>query len=41
VRYRLPGGPLEPLVDAIVRRWLAAIFDFRADRLRELLDSQP
>jgi ligand-binding SRPBCC domain-containing protein len=41
VRYGLPGGPLEPLVDAVVRRWLAAIFDFRAKRLRELLDSQP
>jgi ligand-binding SRPBCC domain-containing protein len=41
VRYGLPGGPLEPLVHAIVRRWLDAIFDFRAERLRELLDREP
>lgn len=40
VRFRLPGGPLEPLVHAFVRRWLDAIFDFRAERLRELLADQ-
>jgi hypothetical protein len=28
-------------VHAIVRRWLDAIFDFRADRLRELLEAEP
>ena len=39
VRYRLPGGPLEPLVHAVVHRWLEAIFDYRAARLRELLSS--
>lgn len=39
VRYRLPGGPLEPLVHAVVRRWLDAIFDYRAKRLRELFRS--
>jgi ligand-binding SRPBCC domain-containing protein len=37
VRYRLPGGPLEPLVHAVVRRWLDAIFDYRAERLRALV----
>jgi ligand-binding SRPBCC domain-containing protein len=37
VRYRVPGGPVEPLVHAIVRRWLDAVFDYRAERLRELL----
>ena len=38
VRYRLPGGPLAPLVRRIaVARWLDEIFDYRAARLRELL----
>ena len=38
VRYRLPGGPLAPLVQRLfVRRWLDEIFDYRARRLRELL----
>jgi ligand-binding SRPBCC domain-containing protein len=38
VRYRVPGGPLAPLVQgALVGRWLAGIFDYRAERLRELL----
>lgn len=37
VRYRVPGGPLAPLVDRPVRRWLDRIFDYRADRLRALL----
>ena len=41
VRYRLPGGPLEPLVHAVVRRWLDAIFAFRAERLRALLGPEP
>ena len=40
VRYRIPGGPAGPLVDRLlVRRWLDAIFDYRAERLRELLGS--
>lgn len=35
VRYRVPGGrPVERLV---VARWLDQIFDYRAERLRELL----
>ena len=39
VRYRLPGGPLAPLVHrALVHRWLNEIFDYRASRLAELLD---
>ncbi len=38
VRYRVPGGPLAPLVQRmLVRRWLDEIFDYRAERLRELL----
>ena len=38
VRYRVPGGPLAPLVErALVRRWLDDIFDFRAAKLRETL----
>ena len=38
VRYRVPGGPLAPLVDRlVVRRWLRDIFDYRRDRLAELL----
>ena len=34
VRYRVPGGVL---VDFVVRRLLAAIFDYRASRTAELL----
>ena len=38
VRYRLPGGPLAPLVHrALVGRWLEQIFDYRAARLSEVL----
>jgi ligand-binding SRPBCC domain-containing protein len=38
VRYRVPGGPLGPLVQRVlVRRWLDQIFDYRAARLDELL----
>jgi ligand-binding SRPBCC domain-containing protein len=38
VRYRTPGGPLAGLVRRVaVRRWLDDIFDYRADRMRELL----
>jgi ligand-binding SRPBCC domain-containing protein len=38
VRYRVPGGPLGPLVEKVlVRRWLDDIFDFRARKLAEIL----
>ena len=38
VRYRVSGGPLAPLVDRLlVARWLRDIFDYRRDRLTELL----
>ncbi len=38
VRYRVPGGPLAPLVDRLlVARWLRDIFDYRRDRLTERL----
>ncbi len=38
VRYRVPGGPLAPVVQRLaVGRWLDRIFDYRADRLHELL----
>jgi ligand-binding SRPBCC domain-containing protein len=38
VRYRVPGGPLAPVVQGpLVGRWLDEIFDYRAERLRELL----
>jgi ligand-binding SRPBCC domain-containing protein len=38
VRYRVPGGPLAPLVRRLaVAVWLDRIFDYRADRLRQLL----
>lgn len=38
VRYRVPGGPLSPLVQRpFVGRWLDDIFDFRAERMQELL----
>jgi ligand-binding SRPBCC domain-containing protein len=38
VRYRIGYGPLGALADALlVRRDVAAIFDYRAQRVRELL----
>ena len=37
VRYRVPGGPAAPLVQRILGRWLDAIFDYRAERLRDLI----
>jgi hypothetical protein len=38
VRYRLHGGALAPLVRRLaVGRWLDEIFDYRAERMRELL----
>ncbi len=38
VRYRLPGGPLAPLLQRIaVERWLAEIFDYRSERIRQLI----
>lgn len=37
VRYRVPGGPLARIVDSVVGRLLAAIFDYRAERTAELL----
>ena len=36
VRYQVPGGTLANLV---VRRWLDAIFDYRAERTAQLLAS--
>lgn len=36
VRYRVPGGPLAPLVDRVVRPLLDEIFDYRAARIDEL-----
>ena len=40
VRYRVPGGPLAPLAQRLlVSAWLEAIFDYRAERLDELLGS--
>lgn len=36
VRYRVPGGPL---AEPVVKRLLAAIFDYRAARTSELLSS--
>ncbi|MBD0290075.1 MAG: SRPBCC family protein [Thermoleophilia bacterium] len=40
VRYRVPGGPLAPLVQRLfVRPWLDEIFAYRAARLVERLDS--
>jgi ligand-binding SRPBCC domain-containing protein len=41
VEYRIPGGPLAPLADAVVRRLLRAIFDYRAARTAELLGGGP
>ena len=41
VRYRLPYGPAGRLADALlVRRDLAAIFDFRRRRVAELITSR-
>jgi ligand-binding SRPBCC domain-containing protein len=38
VRYGLHGGPLAPLVRRLsVGGWLDEIFDYRAERMRELL----
>jgi ligand-binding SRPBCC domain-containing protein len=38
VRYRVPGGLLAPVVQRpFVGRWLDEIFDYRAERLREIL----
>lgn len=38
VRYRVPGGPFAPLVQRLaVGPWLDRIFDYRRDRLAELL----
>ena len=38
VRYRVPGGPLAPLVQRLaVGPWLDRIFDYRRERLAELL----
>jgi uncharacterized protein len=37
VHYRVPGGPLAPLVDRIVRPLLEEIFDYRAKRIEALL----
>ena len=37
VRYRLPGGPLAPRAAGTVRRWLDEIFDYRSERLADLL----
>jgi len=40
VRYRVPGGALAPLLNRLfVARWLDQIFDYRRDRLAELLSS--
>ena len=40
VRYRLPGGPLAPVLDVVVRRLLTAIFDYRAARTAEQLSDR-
>jgi ligand-binding SRPBCC domain-containing protein len=38
VRYRVPGGPVAPLVERlVVRSRLHRIFDYRAERLSKLL----
>jgi len=37
VRYRVPGGPLAPVVERVVSRLLAAIFDYRAAETAALL----
>jgi ligand-binding SRPBCC domain-containing protein len=36
VRYRVPGGPLAPIVHRIVGRWLDGIFDYRRARVEEI-----
>jgi hypothetical protein len=39
VRYRVPGGPLAPLIHRLfVRRDVERIFDFRERKMRELFD---
>lgn len=37
VRYRVPGGPAAGVVGRSVARWLDGIFDYRRERLDELL----
>ena len=37
VRYRVPGGPLAPIVQRVVGRWLDQIFEYRRAKLAELL----
>jgi ligand-binding SRPBCC domain-containing protein len=37
VRYRVPGGVVAPLVQRVVVGWLEEIFDYRAERLEEIL----
>ena len=37
VRYRVPGGILAAAVERLVARWLDDIFDYRRERLAELL----
>lgn len=40
VRYRVPGGPLAPLIHRLfVRPDVERIFEFRAQRMRELFDA--
>ena len=42
VRYRIPLGPVGALAQRLfVGRWLDDIFDYRAERLRELFPSDP
>jgi ligand-binding SRPBCC domain-containing protein len=41
VRYALPAWPLGELAAPLVRRELAAIFDFRRDSVARLLAGQP
>jgi ligand-binding SRPBCC domain-containing protein len=42
VRYRVPDGPVASLVQRLlIRPRLAEIFDFRRDRLAELLGDEP
>jgi ligand-binding SRPBCC domain-containing protein len=38
VRYQVPGGPAAGLVGRLVGRWLDEIFDYRRERLEELLE---
>jgi ligand-binding SRPBCC domain-containing protein len=37
VQYRVPGGPLAPIVQRVVGRWLDEIFAYRRARLADLL----